>query len=105
MAACMPDVSMFILAVLFYTYSGLLMVPFIIILASYECPEGYTLNGVICYHWNPDYPLDWYSAREMCSQEGADLATIQSEEEQHFLSGKISNIMTTIIEHYFYNSD
>ncbi|XP_053408183.1 uncharacterized protein LOC123559963 [Mercenaria mercenaria] len=58
---------------------------------KYECPEGYTLNGIKCYRWNPDDPVDWYSAREKCADEGADLVTIQSEEEQQYLSSFIQS--------------
>lgn len=43
---------------------------------------------MICYRWNPDAPVDWFTAREKCAQEGADLVTIRSEEEQTFLYSK-----------------
>ncbi|XP_053408178.1 uncharacterized protein LOC123560994 isoform X2 [Mercenaria mercenaria] len=58
---------------------------------KYECPEGYTLNGIKCYRRNPDDPVDWYSAREKCANEGADLVTIQSEEDQQYLSSFIQS--------------
>ncbi|XP_055995966.1 macrophage mannose receptor 1-like isoform X2 [Ostrea edulis] len=48
-------------------------------------------NSNNCYQFF-DKQLDWMDAREICQNNGGDLASIESREEQFYVSGKIHNM-------------
>ncbi|XP_031552264.1 mucin-5AC-like [Actinia tenebrosa] len=61
---------------------------------SQECPEGFRMSGKSCFKLNP-VPLTWAKAIEHCAHHGATLASLQSQEENMFITGMVSGLQNT----------
>uniref|UniRef100_A0A8K9XEZ7 C-type lectin domain-containing protein n=1 Tax=Oncorhynchus mykiss TaxID=8022 RepID=A0A8K9XEZ7_ONCMY len=51
-----------------------------------DMPNGWSQYGSNCYKLNTDTRKSWLGARHDCVRDGADLVSIASPEEEHFLS-------------------
>ncbi|XP_041359588.1 uncharacterized protein LOC121375929 [Gigantopelta aegis] len=57
-----------------------------------DCPMGFERNQDSCYYFADEYAESWFNARDACQTMGADLAVIESQDENNFIKGRLATI-------------